>query len=120
MIYWLYLLLAIAAEVIGTLSMKYASVSGDMAGYFSMYIMIGCSYFLLSKAVIKIALGVAYALWEGLGLMCITSLSVMWFNEPISVVKVTGLAILLMGIVLVKSGTVKNKTSTKVGEHHAA
>lgn len=65
MIYWMFLGLAIITEVIGTLSMKYASVSGGSAGIIVMYIMIASSYILLSMAVKKVALGVAYALWEG-------------------------------------------------------
>lgn len=105
MIYWLYLLLAISAEIIGTLSMKHASTTGEFSGYLSMYIMISCSYFLLSKAVQKIDLGVAYALWEGTGLLLITFFSVMLFDEPISMLKAVGLVILLSGIMLVKSGT---------------
>lgn len=53
MIYWMFLGLAIITEVIGTLSMKYASVSGDSAGMIVMYIMIASSYILLSMAVKK-------------------------------------------------------------------
>lgn len=119
MIYWLYLLLAIIAEVIGTLSMKYASVSGETTGYISMYIMIAGSYILLSKAIQKIALGIAYALWEGIGILLITFFSVFWFDEPISIMKGAGLLILLLGISLVKSGTAKKQTQKK-GEQHAA
>ena len=44
MIYWMFLGLAIITEVIGTLSMKYASVSGGSAGMIVMYIMIASSY----------------------------------------------------------------------------
>ncbi len=65
MIYWIFLGLAIIAEIIGTLSMKYASVSGEMTGHIVMYFMITGSYVMLSLAVKKVALGVAYALWEG-------------------------------------------------------
>lgn len=44
--------------------MKYASVSGEMTGHIVMYFMITGSYVMLSLAVKKVALGVAYALWE--------------------------------------------------------
>lgn len=72
MIYWIFLGLAIIAEIIGTLSMKYASVSGEMTGHIVMYFMITGSYVMLSLAVKKVALGVAYALWEGIGILIIT------------------------------------------------
>ena len=107
MIYWMFLGLAIITEVIGTLSMKYASVSGGSAGMIVMYIMIASSYILLSMAVKKVALGVAYALGEGIGILIITTFSVMWFHESLSPLKLGGLALLIAGITLIKYGTKK-------------
>ncbi|MCT8341826.1 MULTISPECIES: multidrug/spermidine efflux SMR transporter subunit MdtJ [Photorhabdus] len=107
MIYWLFLAMAIVTEVIGTLSMKHASVSGGVVGMAVMYIMIAASYILLAMAVKKVALGVAYALWEGVGILFITVFSVMWFDESLSLMKVGGLALLITGIMLIKSGTRK-------------
>ncbi|PHM49450.1 multidrug/spermidine efflux SMR transporter subunit MdtJ [Xenorhabdus miraniensis] len=107
MIYWMFLVLAIVAEVIGTLSMKQASVSGDVTGMIVMYTMITTSYILLAIAVKKVALGVAYALWEGIGILFITTFSVLWFNESLSLMKVGGLALLMAGIALIKMGSKK-------------
>ncbi len=107
MIYWIFLVLAIVAEVIGTLSMKHASVSGDFTGMVVMYVMIAISYILLAIAVKKVALGVAYALWEGIGILFITTFSVMWFGESLSPMKIGGLVLLITGIGLIKSGTKK-------------
>lgn len=109
MIYWIFLGLAIIAEIIGTLLMKYASVSGEMTGHIVMYFMITGSYVMLSLAVKKVALGVAYALWEGIGILIITIFSVMWFGETLSPLKIAGLVTLIGGILLVKSGTRKPK-----------
>ncbi|HGJ5856965.1 multidrug/spermidine efflux SMR transporter subunit MdtJ [Arsenophonus nasoniae] len=107
MIYWIFLALAIVAEVIGTLSMKHSSVSGDLTGLLVMYFMIASSYILLAMAVKKVALGVAYALWEGIGVIFITAFSVLLFNESLSPMKIIGLALLIVGIALIKSGTKK-------------
>ncbi|CAJ0992637.1 Spermidine export protein MdtJ [Sodalis praecaptivus] len=87
--------------------MKYATVNGEMTGHIVMYIMIIASYILLSLAIKRVALGVAYTLWEGIGILFITLFSVMWFDEPFSLTKLTGLAILVVGIVMLKSGTRK-------------
>ncbi len=107
MIYWIFLALAIVAEVIGTLSMKQASVSGDFTGMIVMYTMITTSYIFLAIAVKKVALGVAYALWEGIGILFITTFSVLWFNESLSLMKMAGLASLIAGIALIKMGSKK-------------
>ncbi|VTP63500.1 Spermidine export protein MdtJ [Serratia rubidaea] len=98
MIYWLFLGLAIATEIIGTLSMKYASVSGGVMGHMVMYVMITASYILLSVAIKRVALGVAYALWEGIGILFITLFSVLWFDEPVSMLKLLGLATLIAAL----------------------
>ncbi|EOG8140081.1 multidrug/spermidine efflux SMR transporter subunit MdtJ [Serratia marcescens] len=117
MIYWIFLGLAIMTEIIGTLSMKYASVNGGMIGHIVMYVMITASYVLLSVAVKRVALG---ALWEGIGILFITLFSVLWFDEPISALKVLGLATLIAGIMLVKSGTRKERKQVSPrGNNHA-
>ncbi|MEZ2584878.1 multidrug/spermidine efflux SMR transporter subunit MdtJ [Kluyvera intermedia] len=110
MFYWILLALAIVAEITGTLSMKWASVSDGSTGYILMLAMISLSYIFLSFAIKKIALGVAYALWEGVGILLITLFSVLLFDESLTVMKVAGLLTLVAGIVLIKSGTRKAPT----------
>ncbi|EJA3063893.1 multidrug transporter subunit MdtJ, partial [Cronobacter sakazakii] len=51
------------------------------------------------------ALGVAYALWEGVGIVLITLFSVLLFNETLTVQKALGLLVLIAGILLIKTGT---------------
>ncbi|HDG1687552.1 MAG: multidrug/spermidine efflux SMR transporter subunit MdtJ [Kluyvera cryocrescens] len=121
MFYWILLALAIVAEITGTLSMKWASVSDGNTGFILMLVMIALSYIFLSFAVKKIALGVAYALWEGIGILLITLFSVMLFDESLTVMKAAGLATLVAGIVLIKSGTRKSPRKTLDKEvNHAA
>ncbi|PXV30710.1 multidrug/spermidine efflux SMR transporter subunit MdtJ, partial [Salmonella enterica subsp. enterica serovar Newport] len=83
------------------------SVGNGNAGFILMLVMITLSYIFLSFAVKKIALGVAYALWEGIGILFITIFSVLLFDEALSTMKIAGLLTLVAGIVLIKSGTRK-------------
>ncbi len=53
MIYWILLALAIVAEITGTLSMKWASISESHSGFILMLVMIALSYIFLSFAVKK-------------------------------------------------------------------
>lgn len=112
MIYWILLALAIIAEITGTLSMKWSSVSDNNLGYIFMLLMITLSYILLSFSIKKIALGVAYAMWEGIGILFITVFSVLLFDESISLLKIIGLTTLVVGIALIKSGTATRKPRT--------
>lgn len=106
---WVLLLLAIFSEITGTLAMKWSSVDESTTGYLIMLVMIACSYIFLSFAVKKIALGVAYALWEGIGILFITIFSVRLFGEPLSPMKIVGLAVLIAGILLIKTGTTQKQ-----------
>ncbi|WP_147199537.1 multidrug/spermidine efflux SMR transporter subunit MdtJ [Pantoea sp. MBD-2R] len=105
MLYWILLALAIATEIIGTLSMKWAALNDNASGYIFMLVMIAISYIFLCFAVKHIALGVAYALWEGIGILFITFFSTLLFDEPVSGLKVAGLMLLVMGIIFIKTGT---------------
>lgn len=109
MFYWMLLGFAIVAEITGTLSMKWASVSDGSAGYIIMLATITLSYIFLSFSIKRIALGVAYALWEGVGILLITLFSVWLFDEPLSAMKIAGLATLVVGIVLIKAGSVASR-----------
>lgn len=114
MFYWMLLALAIALEITGTLFMKWSSVSDNQLGYFLMLIMIALSYIALSVSIKKIALGVAYAMWEGIGILFITLFSVLLFEESISPAKMLGLATLVAGIALIKSGTTSRRQHAAV------
>lgn len=102
---WIYLFAAIGFEVVGTTSMKLTNTLAPFYGHLLMYAMVGLSYYFLSLAIKRVPVGVAYALWEGIGIVLITLVSVAWLGENLAPEKVLGLAVMIAGILLVKSGT---------------
>ena len=102
---WFFLALAIISEVLGTSSMKYASLHAPVIGHLIMYTMIALSYYFLALAVKRVPVGVAYALWEGIGIVLITIISVIWFDELLGLYKALGLGLIILGILLIKKGT---------------
>ncbi|HCB2188340.1 multidrug/spermidine efflux SMR transporter subunit MdtJ [Escherichia coli] len=101
-IYWILLGLAIATEITGTLSMKWASVSEGNGGFILMLVMISLSYIFLSFAVKKIALGVAYALWGGFGIAATLAAGWILFGQRLNRKGWIGLVLLLAGMIMVK------------------
>lgn len=101
---WLYLAVAIVTEVMGTAVMRFALDSEPLLGYLIMFAMIGLSYYFLGLAVVRIPIGVAYAIWEGLGLSLVTVVGYFYFGESLSLPKVVGLAAIVGGVMLLKSG----------------
>lgn len=101
---WLFLLSAIAAEVAGTTLMANASRGDSFQGYLLMAVALAASYYLLSQAIGQISIGIAYAVWEGIGLASLSLVSVLVFEEDLSGTEMLGLALVMMGIVCVALG----------------
>ena len=106
---WIFLVAAIVTEVIGTSFMAEAARDGGYLGYLVMAVALAVSYYFLALSIRSIAVGIAYAIWEGLGLTLLTLVSVFVFNEGLSMREFVGLAIAVAGIVCVA-----------LGEEHAA
>ena len=102
--HWFFLAIAIVAEVAGTSFMKWSSVHGHLGGLAVMFVLLGASYYALSLAVIRVPVGLAYAVWEGAGLVAITLVSLVWFGESMGLAKAAGIAAVLGGILLIKRG----------------
>ena len=110
-IYWFYLFGAVVFEVAGTCVMKYSQSSaliGPTIGYIAMLALIGLSYYLLSLSTRGLAVGVAFAFWEALGLTLITLASVSLLNEPLTPARIGALIAVLSGAMLVHHGTANN------------
>ena len=100
---WLCLLGSIFFEVAGTSIMKVSQGSWALLGMLVMYVMLGLSYYFLARAVLRIPLGVAYAFWEGLGLVTISMVSVWVLQERMDALRLVGMV--LVGTLLVHHGT---------------
>ncbi|WP_332275974.1 multidrug efflux transporter outer membrane subunit EmrC [Bacillus velezensis] len=97
---YLYLVLAISGELIGSSMLKAAE------GFSKIYPTIGTiiayigSFFFLSLAMKTIPLNTAYALWSGIGIIATTIISVLIWKEKINVASVTGIVLILAGVVI--------------------
>lgn len=101
MYYWLMLGLAVLAEVISTIGMKYAATHSPWLGYLIMIVMISFSIYAFSRAVIRIPLAVSYAVWEGLGLFFIAIAGVFIFGEYLNFKQLLAIALMMIGLMLV-------------------
>lgn len=101
MYYWIMLALAVLAEVISTVGMKFAATSSPVLGYLLMAVMISFSFYAFSRAVVRIPLAVSYAIWEGLGLFLIGLSGVVFFGEYLSPNEILAVSIMMFGLMLV-------------------
>lgn len=100
MIYWLFLFAGIITEVIGTTAMRAFIFDYPLLGQACATLGISCSYYLVSKAVVSIPLGISYAVWCGAGLGGISLLSWALFDEVMPPLKIAGLITVAIGMVI--------------------
>ena len=98
--HWLYLTLAILAEVAGTTCMKLSAGFTRSTPSVLMWLFYGVCFYFLTLALKKVDVSVAYAIWSGLGTALIATLGVLYFGEPISILKVVGLVAIIGGVVV--------------------
>jgi small multidrug resistance pump len=96
---WILLIIAIVLEVSGTISMKLSDGFTKLGPVIAMFIFYGLGLSLLALALKKIDIGVAYAVWSGLGTAIIAVVGILWFKEPATVLKIFSLILIVMGVV---------------------
>jgi len=57
------------------------------------------SFIFLTLALRKIDVSVSYANWSGLGMASIAAIGIIWFHEPVAMVKIISLALIILGVV---------------------
>jgi small multidrug resistance pump len=96
---YLYLALAIVFEVVWAVAMK---VSDGMSKLVPTIVMVVCyllSVVFLALATKKLDIGLAYAIWAGSGVAVIAVIGVLYFKEPMTMIKAGSLALIIAGIV---------------------
>jgi multidrug transporter EmrE-like cation transporter len=101
--HWLILLAAIAVEIVATAALK-SFVSAPLLVAILPLLLIGLSFALLSVALRVIPLAVAYAVWEGLGIVGIAVAGHWLFGEHLTPGRIAALAAIIAGIVLLERG----------------
>ena len=101
--HWLVLLAAIAVEVLATSALK-AFVAAPVLVAILPLVLIGLSFALLSIALRVIPMAVAYAVWEGLGIVGIALIGHVLFAEHLTPGRMLALGLIIGGIVLLERG----------------
>ena len=96
---WLLLAASIAAEVAGTIALRYAD------GFTRLWpsLVVGSLYalaiFLMSVSVRHLEVGLAYAVWAGFSTALTALVGMVWFGEAIHAARLMGIAFIVVGVV---------------------
>lgn len=98
--HWLFLVLAILSEVAGTVCMKLSAGFTKTLPSVLMWVLYGVCFSFLAMTLKKIDVGVAYAIWSGVGTALIAAVGVVYFREPLTVMRAVGLITIIAGVVV--------------------
>lgn len=98
---YLYLGLAILVEVIATSCLK--ASEGFTRPWPSVITVLGyvTSFYLLSLTLNSIPVGLAYAIWSGVGLVLISLIGWLVFKQPLDVPAMLGIALIAAGVMVI-------------------
>jgi small multidrug resistance pump len=95
---WVFLGVAIVGEVIATSALKASDGFTNLAP--SLLVTTGyvVAFYFLSLALRSIPIGVAYAIWAGLGVVLVAAISWLVYGQKLDVAAVIGMVLIISGV----------------------
>ncbi|HRO62674.1 SMR family transporter [Thermomonas sp.] len=97
---WVYLGLAIVAEVIATSLLKSSEGFTRLWPSLAVIVGYGAAFFFLSLTLRAIPVGVAYAIWSGVGVVLVTLIAWLAFGQKLDWPALVGIALIACGVVV--------------------
>jgi len=96
----LLLVLAIAGEVIGTADLKVSEGFGRLGPSVGAVLGYCVAFYFLSLSLKQLPLGIAYAIWSGLGTVGSVLIGVLIWREALGLVHLAGIDLILAGVIV--------------------
>ncbi|MFO7648776.1 multidrug efflux SMR transporter [Halomonas sp. 3H] len=99
---FVYLALAIVAEVVGTTALK--ATDGFTRLWPSVLVAVSylLAFYLLSLVLRSIPVGIAYAVWAGLGIVLVAAVGVVVYGQRPDLPALLGMAMIIGGVVVIQ------------------
>lgn len=102
---WIYLMAAIAFELFATTALKLSEGFTKLWWTLGMAVGYGFAFYLLSLVVKTMPLGLAYAVWSGIGTLGAVAISILLFKADSSLIVWIGAALVIGGVALMNLGS---------------
>ncbi|MBK6961793.1 MAG: multidrug efflux SMR transporter [Gammaproteobacteria bacterium] len=100
--HWLYLALAIVAEVVATSALKTAAGFTRPLPSLLVVLGYGVAFYFLSLSLRVVPVGVAYAIWSGVGTALIAVIGWLLFGQTLDLAAWIGLALIVAGVAVMQ------------------
>ena len=102
-----FLLIAILCEVAGTMLLPVSQNFSKVIPTVCLTIFYLISFYLMTFVMDKLPIAIVYATWSGLGVFTIAILGYFFFKQTLAWQAIAGLFLIVLGVILVNSVTVK-------------
>ena len=100
--HWLYLALAIGAEVIATSALKSAAGFTRLLPSIVVVLGYGAAFYFLSLTLKTIPVGVAYAIWSGAGIVLVSLIAWLVFKQSLDLPAIVGMGLIVAGVLVIQ------------------
>lgn len=97
---WLMLGIAIVAETIATSALKSSEGFSKLVPSAIVLVGYGVAFYFLSLTLRAIPVGIAYAVWSGVGIVLITVVGWAFFGQKMDAPALIGMALIIAGVVI--------------------
>lgn len=101
-VHYIYLIIAVAAETIGTTALQASNQFTKVGPTVLVVVAYGFAFYFLGIALKYIPVGIAYALWSGLGIILIALIGFAVFGQRLDPAALLGLGMIIGGIVVIQ------------------
>ena len=95
---YLYLSIAIVAEVIGTSALKASEGFTRLGPSLITILGYAAAFYFLSLTLKTIPVGIAYAIWSGVGIVLISLIGYALFRQTLDLPAIIGMALIIAGV----------------------
>ena len=100
--HWLYLSIAILAEVVATSSLKAAEGFTRLTPSLIVVFGYGTAFYSLSLTLRTMQVGTAYAIWSGVGTVLISLIAWLLYNQKLDAAAIAGITLIIAGVAIIK------------------
>ena len=98
---WFYLAIAIVAEVVATISLKYCEGFTKLVPSIVVLVGYGIALFLLSLVLQTIGVAVTSAIWSGAGVSLTVIIGWLWLGQKLDFGALLGIGLILSGVLVI-------------------
>jgi small multidrug resistance pump len=101
--HWIYLLIAITGEVIGTSALKASEGFTKVMPSAVTVIGFAVAFYFLALTLKIVPIGIAYAIWSGVGIVMISMIGYLWFGQSLDGPALVGIGMIIAGVVVINT-----------------